>query len=274
MRWSKNKLMVVAAGAAIAGVSIVGCSSESLDTANASEVASAAASAVKSETGQEAIVDCGSSTLKLEVGESVDCSAALSDGIDRSATVSVVSVAGDSYTVDVTLSPSFSSDISAVSIDELQIVVANTLNEQTKAQPSVACEQGLRHQVGATSECQAKFPGEDEPRVAEAVVKSLDALGSPQIEVKLTPSGEDKAFSDSYDSVEEVVADALEPQVGGRPIVDCGEGFVQIIDGQELTCSVSTISGESLGEASIEVRDAVGASYAVDVALQQIDLIS
>ncbi|WP_143539179.1 hypothetical protein [Rothia nasimurium] len=124
--------MMVAVGSAMAGTPIVGCSSEGFDVANASEVASAAVSALKSETGQEAVVDCGSNTLRLEVGESVDCSAVLNDGVNRSARVSVVSVAGDSYSVDVTLSPSFVSDASAVSTDEFQILVANALSEQMK----------------------------------------------------------------------------------------------------------------------------------------------
>lgn len=125
MRGVKNQCVV--AGVVLAGMVLAGCSSADVGTASASEVASAAASALKSETGQDAQVDCASSTLRLEVGQSVQCSARVGDGVDRSAQVRVVSVDDDGYTVDVGLNPSLVSDMPVVSADEVRTLAANTL---------------------------------------------------------------------------------------------------------------------------------------------------
>ncbi len=102
-------------------------------------------------------------------------------------------------------------------------------------------------------------------------MKSVDTSGVPEVDVALVPSVKDRPLSDSRGSVAGVVADALEGQLGERPKVDCGDGFVVLKEGQELSCSVSSVAGESLGEAQVVLRDVVGGSYAVDVALEHID---
>lgn len=134
-------------------------------------------------------------------------------------------------------------------------MVSNELRSVTHADPSVTC--------------QAKFAGEDQPRSGQVSVKSVDASGAPEVDVALVPSVKEQPLSDSRGSVAGVVADALEGQLGEKPKVDCGGGFVVLKDGQELTCAVSSASGESLGEARVKLRDVTCASYAVDVALNQ-----
>lgn len=268
MRGVRNQFVVV--GVVLAGAVLAGCSAADVGTAGASEVASAAASALKSETGQDAQVDCGSATLKLEVGQSIECSVRIGDdGVDRSAQVRVASVSEDGYTVDVGLNPSLVSDMPVVSADEVRTLAANTLKTQVKADPSVTCKHELARVVGSSTTCETTFTGENESRTAEMVVKSLNGAGAPEVEVSLSPTVEDKPLSDSRDSVAGVVASALEDQLGEKPKVDCGGGFVVLKDGQDLTCAVSSASDESLGEARVKLRDVTGASYAVDVALNQ-----
>ena len=269
MRGVRIRDQFVVAVVVLVGVVLAGCSSADGGTAGASEVASAAASALKSETGQDAQVDCASNTLRLEVGQSVQCSARFSDGVDRSAKVSVSSVNNDGYAVDVVLDPAFTSHAPAVSGEEVQAMVSNELRSVTHADPSVVCDDSLPRQVGASTTCQVRFVGEDQPRSGQVKVSSVDASGVPQVEVALVPSVKDEPLSEARGSVAGVVGSALEGQLGGRPKVDCGGGFVVLKEGQVLSCSVSSGSGGSLGEAQVVLRDVVGGSYAVDVSMQQ-----
>lgn len=261
----------VVAGVVLAGAVLAGCSSGAGGTASASEVASAAVSALKSQTGQDAQVDCASNTLRLEVGQSVQCSAQVGDGVDRSARVRVVSVDDDGYAVDVVLDPALTSQVPAVSGEEVQAMVSNELRSITHANPSVVCDDSLPRQVGASMACQVRFVGEDQPRSGQVTVSSVDGSGGPEVELALVPSVKDEPLSEARSSVAGVVASALEKQLGEKPKVACGDGFVVLKDGQELSCSVSSVAGESLGEAQVVLRDVVGGSYAVDVALEHID---
>lgn len=269
MRGVRNQFAV--AGVVLAGVVLAGCSSGAGGTASASELESAAVSALKSQTGQDASVDCASSTLRLEVGQSVECSARVGDGVDRSARVQVVSVDDDGYVVDVVLVPGWESETPSVSASDVKAQVEQTLKSELKVAPSVVCDDSLPRQVGASTSCQVRFVGEDQPRSAVAVVKSVSDQGVPSLDVKLSPSVKDKPLSETRGSVAGVVADAVEGQLGERPKVACGGGFVVLKDGQGLSCSVSSVSGESLGDAQVVLRDVVGGSYAVDVALENID---
>ncbi|SIL68113.1 Uncharacterised protein [Mycobacteroides abscessus subsp. abscessus] len=257
------------AGVVLAGVVLAGCSSADAGTASASELESAAVSALKSQTGQDASVDCASSTLRLEVGQSVQCSARVGDGVDRSARVQVVSVDGDGYAVDVVLDPALTSQVPAVSGEEVQTMVSNELKSVTHVDPSVVCDDSLPRRVGASTSCQVKFVGEDQPRSGQVSVKSVSDQGVPSLDVKLSPSVADEPLSDSRGSVAGVVADALEGQLGERPKVDCGGGFVVLKNDQELSCDVSSVAGKSLGEAQVVLRDVSGGSYSVDVSLEQ-----
>lgn len=269
MRGLRNRFVVAGVSVVVAGVSLAGCSSADSGTASASEVASAAVSALKSDTGQDAQVDCGSNTLTLETGASVQCSARFGDGVDRSARVRVASVSGDGYAVDVVLDPALATEAPAVSGEDLQSMVGNELKSATHADPSVVCDDSLPRQVGASVTCQVRFAGEDQARSGQVRVKSVDGSGVPQVDVSLSPSVDERPLSDSRGSVAGVVASALEVQLGERPKVDCGGGFIQLKDGQSLSCAVSSVSGESLGEAQVVLRDVLGGSYAADVALEQ-----
>lgn len=271
MGWFRNQFAIAGVFVVVAGVSLVGCSSAGSGMAEASEVESAAGSAIKSDTGRDAQVDCGSNTLKLKTGESMQCSARLGDGVDRSAQVRVSSVDQDGYAVDVVLNPALTSEPPAVAAGEVQTLVANELKSVTHADPSVVCDDSLPRRVGASLTCQAKFAGEGQPRSGQVSVKSVDGSGVPQVDVNLNPSVNERPLLDSRGSVATVVADALEGQLGEKPKVDCGGGFVVLKEGQELSCSVSSALGKSLGEAQVVLRDVVGGSYAVDVALEHIN---
>lgn len=258
------------AGVVLVGVVLAGCSSADGGTASASELESAAVSALKSETGQDAQVDCGAAEVKVEVGASATCEVVVGqEESARSAQVSISSITDDGYSVDVVLDPALTSQVPAVSGEEVQTMVGNELRSVAHADPSVVCGDSLPRRVGASTSCQVRFVGEDEPRSAVAVVKSVSDQGVPSLDVKLSPSVADEPLSDSRGSVAGVVADALEGQLGERPKVDCGGGFVVLKNNQELSCSVSSVAGEVLGEAQVVLRDVSGGSYSVDVSLEQ-----
>lgn len=268
MRGVRNQCVV--AGMVLAGMVLAGCSSADGGTASASEVASAAVSAVKAQTGEDSQMDCGAAEVKIEVGASATCEVVVGqEEAARSAQVSISSITGDGYAVDVVLVPGWESETPPVSASDVKAQVEQTLESELKVAPSVVCDDSLPRQVGASTACQVRFAGEEKARSAVAVVKSVSDQGVPVLDVKLSPSVADEPLSDSRGSVAGVVADALEEQLGGRPKVDCGGGFVQLRDGQSLTCVVSSVAGESLGEAQVVLRDVVGGSYAVDVALEQ-----
>ena len=161
--------------------------------AEASEVESAAVSAIKSDTGQDAQVDCGSDALKLEAGQSIECSVRVGDdGVDRSALVRVASVTDDGYAVDVALDPALVSEPAAVAAGEVKTLVANELKSVTHADPSVTCEHELARVVGTNTTCQAKFVGEDQPRPGQVRVSSVDGSGVPEVDVALVPSVDER----------------------------------------------------------------------------------
>ncbi|QNV39841.1 hypothetical protein IDM48_10910 [Rothia amarae] len=267
MRFSKLYMVLGLTGATALGISGCGAGTEIV---SASELESAGVSAVKAQTGEDSQMDCGAAEVKVEVGASATCEVVVGEEESaRSAQVRVASVSEDGYAVDVVLDPALESQVPAVSGEEVQTMVSNELKSVTHADPSVVCGDSLPRQVGASTACQVKFVGEDEPRSAVAVVKSVSDQGVPSLDVKLSPSVADEPLSDSRGSVAGVVASALEDQLGERPKVDCGGGFVVLREGQALSCSVSSVSGEVLGEAQVVLRDVVGGSYAVDVALEQ-----
>lgn len=269
MRFSKLYTVLGLTGATALGIS--GCGADT-ETVSASELESAGASAVKAQTGEDSQMDCGAAEVKVEVGASATCEVVVGqEESARSAQVSISSITDDGYAVDVVLVPGWESETPPVSASDVKAQVEQTLKSELKVAPSVVCDDSLPRQVGASTSCQVRFVGEDQPRSAVAVVKSVSDQGVPSLDVKLSPSVKDKPLSDSRGSVAGVVGSALEGQLGERPKVDCGGGFVVLKDGQALSCSVSSVAGEVLGEAQVVLRDVVGGSYAVDVALEHSD---
>lgn len=267
MRFSKLYTVLGLTGATALGIS--GCGADT-ETVSASELESAGVSAVKAQTGEDSQMDCGAAEVKVEVGASATCEVVVGEEESaRSAQVSISSLSDDGYVVDVVLNPALESQVPAVSGEEVQTLVGNELRSVTHADPSVVCGDSLPRQVGASTSCQVRFAGEEKARSAVAVVKRVSDQGVPSLNVKLSPSVKDQPLSDSRGSVAGVVADALEGQLGEKPKVACGGGFVVLKDGQELSCSVFSVAGEVLGDARVVLRDVVGGSYAVDVALEQ-----
>ena len=267
MRFSKLYTVLGLTGATALGIS--GCGADT-ETVSASELESAGVSAVKAQTGEDSQMDCGAAEVKVEVGASATCEVVVGqEESARSAQVSISSLSDDGYAVDVVLVPGWESGTPPVSASDVKAQVEQTLESELKVAPSVVCGDSLPRQVGASTLCQVSFAGEEKARSGQVTVKSVDVSGVPQVEVALVPAVKEQPLSDSRGSVAGVVADALEGQLGERPKVDCGGGFVVLKDGQALSCSVSSVAGEVLGEAQVVLRDVVGGSYAVDVALEQ-----
>lgn len=261
--WVRSVCSVVAVGA------LAGCS-EGADTAGGVELEKAAVSAVRAQYYREATVDCGGAQLPVEVGASVQCELRVS-GEDqvRSADVQVSSVSGDGYTVDVVVSPEFEAEVSPVGAEDLSAVVGDEVRDQVKADPQVSCADDMAREVGAEGSCSAQFVGEEKPRSVKVSVGSVEDDGRVGVDVVLVPSVGDEPLSDSRGSVASVVADALAGQLGAKPSVDCGDGFVPLVDGGRLVCSVSSVEGELLGDAEVVLGGVSGGSYEVDVQLPQ-----
>lgn len=139
-------------------------------------------------------------------------------------------------------------------------------------------------QVGASTRCRLVVQGEATGRSAVIEVVAVTEEGH-SLEVKVTPALGDSAQPSSQpsqsatdaetphevdnSSVADVAADALEPHLGQRPQVDCGEGTVPLVEGTELGCSVVSASSQLLGEARVIVSEVDGSAYSVDVTLEQ-----
>lgn len=264
-----KKIALVCMSSVAVPLLLVGCSNASQE-ASATDVEQAAVVAVRGTYQKESQVDCGDKTLQVEAGASVDCTITLAgESVSRSASVQVASLTDEGYTVDVTITPEIEEPLSDISADEVRSQALQALTDEVQVEPAVNCLQGLERVVGASVTCSARFTGEDQARSAQVTVKSVTADGKAELGTALSPSIMEKALSDSRDSVATVVASALEGQLGAKPDVSCGDGYVEVKDGSALTCSVTSASGQVLGDAQVKLRDVSGGAYGVDVALEQ-----
>lgn len=265
-----KKIALVCMSSMVVPLFLVGCSSEASQEASAADIEQAAVAAVRATYQQESQVDCGGKTLSVEAGASVDCAITLAgEPVSRSALVQVASLTDEGYTVDVAITPEIEEPLSDISADEVRSQVLQSLTNEAQVEPAVNCLQGLERVVGASVTCSARFTGEDQTRSAQVTVKSVTAAGRAELGTTLSPSIKEKALSDSRDSVAAVVASALEGQLGAKPDVSCGDGYIEVRGGSALTCSVTSASGQVLGDAQVKLRDVSGGAYGVDVALEQ-----
>lgn len=69
----------------------------------------------------------------------------------------------------------------------------------------------------------------------------------------------------SADSFATTVADALEQEVGSRPDVDCGDDAIDVVDGEEVHCDVSTPGADVVYDSTSVISTEGGDDYSVSV---------
>jgi hypothetical protein len=65
------------------------------------------------------------------------------------------------------------------------------------------------------------------------------------------------------------VADGLEESVGQRPDVDCGDDAIDVVDGEEVHCDVSTPGSDVLYDSVVTVSTDGGDDYSVAVEVDE-----
>ncbi|MBP1302021.1 MULTISPECIES: hypothetical protein [unclassified Curtobacterium] len=68
---------------------------------------------------------------------------------------------------------------------------------------------------------------------------------------------------------EDVVADALEREVGQRPLVDCGTDPIDLVEGDTVHCEIGAEGDTTVYDSVVEVRDVDGTDYAVHVQVDE-----
>ena len=69
----------------------------------------------------------------------------------------------------------------------------------------------------------------------------------------------------SADAFATTVVDALEQEVGSRPDVDCGDDAIDVVDGEEVSCDVSTPGSDVVYDSTSVVSTDGGDDYSVSV---------
>lgn len=67
------------------------------------------------------------------------------------------------------------------------------------------------------------------------------------------------------DDVAELAEDALEEQVGQRPEIDCGSEDIEVVDGDEVTCTLTDPATGSEFDAVVTFSGVDGTDYKIDV---------
>lgn len=73
----------------------------------------------------------------------------------------------------------------------------------------------------------------------------------------------------SAGAFETVVADALEESVGQRPVVDCGDDSIDVIDGQEVHCDIGAEGDDTVYDSLTTISTEGGGDYSVAVEVDQ-----
>lgn len=68
---------------------------------------------------------------------------------------------------------------------------------------------------------------------------------------------------------ESAVADALEREVGQRPLVDCGVDPIDLVEGNTVHCEIGAEGDATVYDSAVEVRDVDGSDYAVHVQVDE-----
>lgn len=60
-------------------------------------------------------------------------------------------------------------------------------------------------------------------------------------------------------------ADALEQQVGQRPVIDCGSEQVDLVDGKKIHCDVGAKGDPTTYDSVVTISQVKGTDYHVDI---------
>jgi hypothetical protein len=73
----------------------------------------------------------------------------------------------------------------------------------------------------------------------------------------------------SADKFATTVADALEESVGQRPVVDCGDEAIDVVDGDEVHCDVGAAGDDTVYDSVTTISTDGGGDYSVAVEVDQ-----
>jgi hypothetical protein len=73
----------------------------------------------------------------------------------------------------------------------------------------------------------------------------------------------------SADKFATTVADALEESVGQRPVVDCGDEAIDLVDGDEVHCDVGAAGDDTVYDSVTTISTDGGGDYSVAVEVDQ-----
>jgi hypothetical protein len=73
----------------------------------------------------------------------------------------------------------------------------------------------------------------------------------------------------SADTFATVVADALEESVGQRPVVDCGDEAIDVVDGDEVHCDIGAAGDDTVYDSVSTISTDGGTDYSVAVEVDQ-----
>ncbi|WP_156357266.1 MULTISPECIES: hypothetical protein [unclassified Frigoribacterium] len=73
----------------------------------------------------------------------------------------------------------------------------------------------------------------------------------------------------SADAFATVVADALEESVGQRPVVDCGDEAIGVVDGDEVHCDIGAAGDDTVYDSVSTISADGGGDYSVAVEVDQ-----
>ena len=68
---------------------------------------------------------------------------------------------------------------------------------------------------------------------------------------------------------ERAVADALEREVGQRPLVDCGTDPIDLVEGNTVHCEIGAEGDTTVYDSTVEVGDVDGTDYSVHVQVDE-----
>jgi hypothetical protein len=97
--------------------------------------------------------------------------------------------------------------------------------------------------------------------------------GCSNVETKVestTGASASAAVTVPASAVAEEAENALEAEVGSRPVIDCGEDTVELVNGTELRCDLHAEGFEDmLYGTTVNISDVQGAKYHIDVQVDE-----
>jgi len=155
-----------------------------------------------------------------------------------------------------------------VPASEVEQLAASALLEQWGGEPTLDCgEQNVDLVEGTLVQCTAHNPNSGLDYPATVTITEVEGTKySIDVSVGQAAPQTPDAPTVAPDSVADLAAGALEPELGYRPVVDCGADPVPIVLDGTIDC-VATGSDGADYPATITVTDVTETGYDIDVVM-------